>query len=169
MHYPQRKTLQSASVVCYITDIRLSRMTPGANVVCYITDDSWRKCRLLDHGYNAVRNDSWAGSHVVPKILHWLVTEEVEKGQILWVHTYHTTSCRRRGRRVRSSVEIGSEMWICIRYTQTNKEKGAKNHFIFIYKTTGDHVASTNPGKAKCLDSNSTEIILQWAMKSCFK
>ena len=23
-------------------------------VVCYITDDSWRKCRLLDHGYNTV-------------------------------------------------------------------------------------------------------------------
>jgi len=25
-----------------------------AIVVCYITDDSWRKCRLLDHGYNAI-------------------------------------------------------------------------------------------------------------------
>jgi hypothetical protein len=25
-----------------------------AIVVCYITDDSWRKCRLLDHGYNSV-------------------------------------------------------------------------------------------------------------------
>jgi len=23
-----------------------------AFVVCYFTDDSWRKCRLLDHGYN---------------------------------------------------------------------------------------------------------------------
>ena len=44
----------SASVVCYIRDIRLSWMTLGAIVVCYITDDSWRKCRLLDHGYNAV-------------------------------------------------------------------------------------------------------------------
>jgi len=32
----------------------ISRMTLGANVVCYITDDSWRKCRLLDHGYNAI-------------------------------------------------------------------------------------------------------------------
>jgi hypothetical protein len=44
----------STSVVCYITDIRLSRMTVGANVICYITDDSLRKCRPLDHGYNAV-------------------------------------------------------------------------------------------------------------------
>jgi hypothetical protein len=25
-----------------------------AIVICYIMDDSWRKCRLLDHGYNAV-------------------------------------------------------------------------------------------------------------------
>jgi hypothetical protein len=31
-----------------------SRMTLGANGLCYITDDSWRKCLLLDHGYNAV-------------------------------------------------------------------------------------------------------------------
>jgi len=54
MHYPQRKTLQRASVVCHIKDIRLSRMTLGAFVVCYITDDSWRQCRLLDHGYSAV-------------------------------------------------------------------------------------------------------------------
>jgi len=73
MHYPQRKTLQRASVVCYITDdswrnYRLlhhgwllaqlssatSRITLGAIIVCYITDGSWRKCRLLDHGYNAV-------------------------------------------------------------------------------------------------------------------
>jgi len=39
-----------ASVVYYITDIRLSRMTLGAIVVCYITDDSWRKSRLIHHG-----------------------------------------------------------------------------------------------------------------------
>ena len=106
MHYRQCKTLQRVSVVCYITDIRLSRMTLGANVVCYIT------------------NDSWAGSHVVPRILHWLLTEEVEKAPILWVHTYPTVSSRSRGRCVRNLVPIGSEMWICIRYRQT---------FIFLY------------------------------------
>ena len=54
MHYVQRKTLQCASVVYYITDIRLSRMTLCPIVVCYNTDDSWRKCRLLHHGYKAV-------------------------------------------------------------------------------------------------------------------
>ena len=116
-----------------------------------VADDSWRNCRLLHHGWLLAQvssarwriwrccNDSWAGSHFVPRILHWLLTEEVEKDQILWVHTYHKTSSRRRGRRVQSLVEIGSEMWICIRYRKdgnklTNKQKRTKNHFIFIYK-----------------------------------
>ena len=78
-----------------------------------IVDDSWRKCHLLHHEYNTVADDSWAGSHLVPRILHWLLTEraeKVEKGQILWVHTYPTTSSRRRGRHVQSLVEIGSEI-----------------------------------------------------------
>jgi len=94
------------------------------------------KCRLLDHGYNAVTDDCWAVSHLVPRILHWLLTEEVEKvekGQILWVHTYPTTPSRPRGRCVQSLVQIGSEMWICIRNKQTNKQKRTKNHFIFVY------------------------------------
>jgi hypothetical protein len=59
-----------------------------------------RKCRLLHHGYNAVADDSWADSHLVPRILHWHLTEEVEKvekGQILWIHTYRRTSYRPRG------------------------------------------------------------------------
>jgi hypothetical protein len=111
MHYPQCKTLQSTSVICYITDIKLSRMTLDASVVCY-------------HGYNAVANDSWAGSHLVPRILHCLLTEKaekVEKGQIFWVHTYPTTP-RRRGRRVQRSVEIGSEMWIRVSSILTNRQ-----------------------------------------------
>jgi hypothetical protein len=37
----------------------------------------------------------------------------------------------RRGRRVQSSVEIGSEMWICISSVQTNKNE-QKKHCIFI-------------------------------------
>jgi len=44
------------------------------------------------------------------------------KVEILWVHTYRTTSSRPRGRRVQSLVQIGSEMWICVSsYKQTNK------------------------------------------------
>ena len=95
-------------------------------------------CRMLYHGWlsgkvssarsriKRCHNESWTGSHVVPRILHSILTEEgenVEKGQILWVHAYRKTSSRRRGRRVQSSVEVGSEMWICIRYKQTNKNE----------------------------------------------
>jgi hypothetical protein len=91
-----------------------------------VADDSWRKCRLLYHGYNAIADNSWAGRHLVPRILHWVLTEKVEKGQILWVHTYPTTSSRPRERCVQSLVHIGSEMWICISsihtYKQTNKQ-----------------------------------------------
>ena len=75
-----------------------------------VADDSWRKCRLIPHAYNAVADDSWASSHLMPRILHWLLTEKVEKGQIFWVHTYLTTSSRARGTRVQSLVQIGSEM-----------------------------------------------------------
>jgi hypothetical protein len=43
-----------------------------------------------------------------------------QKAQKLWVHTYRTVYSRPSGRCVQSLVQIGSEMWICIRYTQTN-------------------------------------------------
>jgi hypothetical protein len=138
MHYPQCKTLRRASVVCYITDITLSRMTLGASVSLLnhgynaVADDSWRKCRLLHHGYNAVADNSWVGSHLVPRILHWLLTEKVEKikkGKMLWVHTYSTTSSRPRGRCVQSLVQIDSKMWICVSSILTNKQT-----FIFVYK-----------------------------------
>jgi hypothetical protein len=45
----------------------ISRMTFGASVVC--ARSRIKRCC----------NDSWAGSHVVPRILHWIATEEVEK------------------------------------------------------------------------------------------
>jgi hypothetical protein len=118
MHYPQHKTLQRTIVVCYIKD------------------DSWRKCRLLDHGYNAVAM-TWARSHVVPSILHRLLTEEVEKGQILLGHTYPTTSSRRRGRRAKfgwdrfRNVDLYK---VQKRWKQTNKNGKKKKHFIFICK-----------------------------------
>jgi hypothetical protein len=59
MHYPQFKTLQRASVVCYNMDITLSLMALGASVFCYITD---------------ITLSRMAGSHLVPRILHWLLT-----------------------------------------------------------------------------------------------
>ena len=97
-----------------------------AIVVCYIMDDSWRKCRLLDHGYNAVAMTLGPATMLCPGFCTgpWQkMTEMSKKSGILWVHTYPTTSFRRRGRCVQSSVEIGSEMWTCV---QTNKETNKK-------------------------------------------
>jgi hypothetical protein len=59
------------------------------------------------------------------------------EGRILCVHTYPTVSSRPRGRRVLSLVPIGAEMWICIRYKQTNKHTYIHTYiqtFIFLYK-----------------------------------
>jgi len=101
------------------------------HVVCAlptVQDTSKRKCHLLHHRYNAVTDDSLAGSHLVLRILHWLLTEKFKKGQILWVHTYPMTSSRPRGRCVQSLVQIGLEMWICTSSIHTNKQT-----FIFIY------------------------------------
>jgi hypothetical protein len=60
-------------------------------------------------------------SAITPDKIH----QKCRKVEILWVHTYPTTSSRPRGRRVQSLVQISSEMWICISSIQT---------FIFICK-----------------------------------
>jgi len=91
----------------------------------------WRHtntCR--NEGYNAVADDlrrqpsSDQDSALAPD-------RRGRKDQILWVHTHPTVSSRPRGRCVQSMVQIGLEMWICIRYKQTNKQ-----NFSFIYKMT---------------------------------
>jgi len=86
-----------------------------------------------NHGYNAVAEASCAGSHVVPRILYSLPkkkVKKVEKGQTFSDHTYPTVSSRRRGRCVQSLVQIGSDMWICIRYKRTNKQKMNKSWWL---------------------------------------
>jgi hypothetical protein len=107
-----------------ITDITLSRMIRGK---CRLLKTSF-PCRhtntLKNNEYNAVVEVSCAGNHVVPRILHSLPTRKVKKvenGQTFSDHKYPTVSSRRRGRYVQSLVQIGSEMWTCIRYKQTNK------------------------------------------------
>ena len=72
----------------------------------------------------------------MPRILHWLLTENenVQKDQIFWVHTYDLLQTK--GRRVQSMVEIGSEMLICIRYKQINKQTKQKRKnpfYLYIY------------------------------------
>jgi len=44
------------------------------------------------------------------------------KGQEIWVHIYPTVSSRPMGRCLQSMVQISSEIRICIRYKQTNKQ-----------------------------------------------
>jgi len=67
-------------------------------------------------GYNAVAGD-WRRQ---PSTAHEsaLAPDKIGpkggKVEILWVHTYPTTSSRQRGRCVQSLVQIGSEMRICI-------------------------------------------------------
>jgi hypothetical protein len=77
------------------------------------------------HGYNAVAGVVWlrqlctaCDSAPAPD----KIGRKGGKGEIMWAHTYPTVSSRPRGRYVQSLVPIGSEMWICIRYKQTNKQ-----------------------------------------------
>jgi hypothetical protein len=81
---------------------------------------TWRHTNTRkNHGYNAVAYVSCAGSHVVPRILHSLPPKKVKKLE----HTYPKVSSRQSGRCVQSLVQIGSEIWICMRYKQTNKNE----------------------------------------------
>jgi hypothetical protein len=84
---------------CPIRLLYLHTCIPFTSPCCLCITDSAKHFNELS-AVCYIMDDSWAGSHVVPRILHWLLTEEVKKGQILWVHTYPTTSSRRRGRHV---------------------------------------------------------------------
>jgi len=99
--------------------------TPSKNarLLSATTSFLWRHTNTCkNQGYNAAGDDSCTGSHLLSWNRHALSTKKgkkVEKGQTFWVHTYPMVSSRPRGRYVQSLVQIGSEMWICIRYKQT--------------------------------------------------
>jgi hypothetical protein len=94
---------------------------------------TWRHTNTRkNHGYNVVAEVSCSGSHVVLRISYSLSKKKIkniEKGQIFLDHTYYMVSSRRRGMFVQSLVQIDWEMWICIRYKQTNKQKTNKKPF----------------------------------------
>jgi hypothetical protein len=76
-----------------------------------------------NHGYNTVAEDFCADSHFAPRIRHPLPTKKSRKdrkGQTSSDHICPMVSSRPRGRCVQSLVQIGSEIWICIMYKQTN-------------------------------------------------
>jgi len=112
--------------VLYALPIVHDTVSKNAQVSPATTSFPWRHTNTCkNHGYNAVVEVSCAGSHVVPRILHPLPTKKVkkvEKCQTFSDHTYPRVSSRPRGRCVQSLVQIGSEMWIRIRYKQTNKQ-----------------------------------------------
>jgi len=99
------------------------------------TSFPWRHTNTSkNHGYNAVAEVSCAGSHFLPRMRHSLPTKEVKNVEnVKHFRTIHTLRSLpgEGGRCVRSLVQIGSEMWICIRYKLTNKQT-----FSFIYKIT---------------------------------
>jgi hypothetical protein len=86
----------------------------------------WRHTNTsTTHGYNAVADDLRRQPFRAEDSA--LVTDEEgrkgRKGQTFSDHTCPTVSFRQTGRYVQSLVQIGSEMWICIRYKETNKQK----------------------------------------------
>jgi hypothetical protein len=79
---------------------------------------------------------SFAGSHVVPRIQHSFSAKKVkkvEKSQSFSDRTCPTVSSRRRGRYVQILIQIVSEMWICIKYKQTNKQTKTNKKSFQLY------------------------------------
>ena len=116
MHYPRYKTLAVRMRNCLlqrhfrdvalrparITDIRLSRMTcAGSHLLSCNRHSAAIFCPVIGTRSGQRR---WKRS----------------KSQKFWVHTYPTVSSGPKGRCVQSLVKIGSEIWICITYKQTN-------------------------------------------------
>jgi hypothetical protein len=101
----------------------------NAQVSPATTSFPWRHTNTSqNHGYNAVADDSRRQPFRAEDSA--LAPGEGQKGtkdQTFSDHIYPTVSSRTRGRFVQSLVQIGSEMWICIRYKQT---------FIFICTIT---------------------------------
>ena len=106
-----------------------------------VTDDSWRKCRLLDHGYNAVSMTLGPAAMLCPgfRTGSWQKRSQRSK-KVKYFGSIHT---------LRPPPDEGGDMckvWLrsvqkCDLYKvqndrnkQTNKQKRAKNHFIFIHK-----------------------------------
>jgi hypothetical protein len=125
----QRHFRDVAPTSARITDITLSRMTLAPASI---------------HGYNAVADDlprqpssvGWLLSRQ-PSSVGWLLRrqpssilesalardkegQKCREGETFWVHTYPTVCSRPWRRYVPSLVQIGSEIWICMRYKLTN-------------------------------------------------
>jgi hypothetical protein len=134
----------------------------------------WRHTNTRkNHGYIAMAEVSCAGSHDVPRILHSFPTKKVknvEKIQTFSDHSYTTVSSRPRERCVQSLVQIGSEMLICIRYKQTNKNE-QKTILASYIKLSLRHVSATVPRKELWLKRVGPIILIKEMYHTllCFK
>ena len=82
----------------------------------------WRHTNTCkNHGYNDVADDlRWQPFRAEDSApAPYEEGQKGRKGQTCSDHTYRTVSSRPRG--VQSLVQIGAEMWICVRYKLTNK------------------------------------------------
>ena len=107
----------------YVLPIVHDTSSKNAQVSPASTSFPWRHNNTSqNHGYNAVADDSRRqpfraeDSALVPD-----EGQKGKKGQTFLDHTYPRVSSRPRGRCVQSLVQIGSEMWIYIRYKLTHK------------------------------------------------
>jgi hypothetical protein len=104
----------------------------------YFRDVALTPARITD--ITLSRTTLCASSHFLSWNGHSLATKKVKKVEKVkknWVHTYPTVSSRPRG-----LVRISSEMWICIKYKQTNKQKEKIqlyniNWLVFFYNRGG--------------------------------
>ena len=106
---------------------------PRCNTLAVRTRDvAPRPARITDI---TLSRNSCARRHLLSCNRHPLARKKVKesKGQEFWVHIYLTTSCRPRWRCVQSLVQIGLEMWICIRSVQTNKQTFIFNCKIILW------------------------------------
>jgi len=117
---PQRRLRDVTRTSAGVTDETLSRKSPSCKKAQVLSARTWYPWRhtntFRNHGYNAPAAMFCAASGTRSRERG----KKSRKGQEFRVHTYPTVSSRPRGRCVQSVVQIGSEMWICIRYKQTN-------------------------------------------------
>jgi len=111
------------SLVCVLYALPIVHNTSSNNgkLSSATTSFPWRYTNSTkNHAYNDVADD--LRRQPFRAVDSALVPDEEgkkgRKGQTFSDHTYPTVSSRPRGRCVQSLVEIGSEMWICIRYNQ---------------------------------------------------
>jgi hypothetical protein len=131
-HIDTRVFLSLLRVVYGTCSTRNCLLYHGCNAV---TDESWRKCRLLDHGYNSVAMTLGPAAMLCPGFCtgSWQKRSKSVK-YCVSIHTLWPPPDEREDMckfRLRSVQKCG---FVSDTNKQTNKQKRTKSHFIFIYE-----------------------------------